>query len=167
MAIPLEGTPGSRHQVEAQINLEHWRRKPVLREVYGDFHRAIAQCISKGIEGEILEIGSGIGNIRDVIPACIRTDMFPSPWIDRVENVYELSCGDQTLSHIILFDVFHHLRYPGSAFRECRRVLVKGGRLIVFEPYVSLAGRSSRRDRQELERPLEYDFPCFWTPRFL
>ena len=130
----------ARHQDEIQLNLKYWEQKPVLRQVYRDFQEIIAARISGQVEGHIVEIGSGIGSIRDVIPSCIRTDMFPNPWIDRVENAYSLSFKDETVSHIILFDVFHHLRYPGTALREFRRVLVKRGRLIVFDPYISLLG---------------------------
>ena len=40
-----------------------------------------------------------------------------------------------------MFDVFHHLRYPGTALAEVFRVCAPGGRLIIFEPCVSLLGR--------------------------
>jgi len=35
------------------------------------------------------------------------------------------------LSHLILFDVFHHLRAPNAFLREARRVLTREGRLIL------------------------------------
>jgi len=130
----------ARHQDEIRLNLKYWEQKPVLRQVYRDFQEIIAARISGQVQGHIVEIGSGIGSIRDVIPACIRTDLFPNPWIDRVENAYALSFKDETVSHIILFDVFHHLRYAGTALREFRRVLVKRGRVIIFDPYISLLG---------------------------
>ena len=130
----------TRHQKEVLLNLERWRRKPLLHEIYRDFHRAIALHVAPDLGGEIVEIGSGIGSIRDVIPRCIRTDLYPNPWIDRVENAYALSFGERTVSHVILFDVFHHLRYPGSALAEFRRVLVPHGRVIIFDPCVSVLG---------------------------
>lgn len=37
--------------------------------------------------------------------------------------------------------MFHHLEHPRTALRECRRVLAPHGRLIIFDSYVSLAGR--------------------------
>ena len=129
------------HNVEIERNLQSWNRKPVLRRAYREFHERIAAHIDPSISGKIVEIGSGIGNIRDVIPGCLRTDLFPNPWIDQVENVYALSFKNGECSHLILFDVFHHLRYPRTALLECRRVLAPRGRVILFEPYVSLAGR--------------------------
>ena len=133
--------PIDQHNVEIERNLQAWNRKPLLRRAYRDFHRRIAAHIDRLLPGKIVELGSGIGNIRDVIPGVIRTDLFPNPWIDQVENVYRLSFADQELSHVIMFDVFHHLRHPRTALQECRRVLRPDGRLIIFEPYVSLAGR--------------------------
>ncbi len=43
------------------------------------------------------------------------------------------------LSHLVLFDVFHHLRAPNAFLCEARRVLAPAGRLILFEPYISWA----------------------------
>lgn len=138
MTAPL---PIDQHNVEIERNLQSWRRKPVLRRVYRKFHERIARHIDASLSGRIVELGSGIGNIRDVIPGCLRTDLFANPWIDQVENAYSLSFRDGECSHLILFDVFHHLRYPRTALRECRRVLQQGGRVILFEPYISLTGR--------------------------
>lgn len=127
------------HQRQIEENLRYWQAKPVLREIYRDFHRLIARHLCAG-DGETVEIGSGIGNIREVIPHCVRTDLFPNPWIDRQENVYRLSMADSSAANVILFDVFHHLEYPLDALQECGRVLRRGGRLLVFDHAMSLAG---------------------------
>ena len=75
-----------------------------------------------------------------MIPNCIRTDLFPYPWIDQIENAYKLSFKDETVSDLITTDVFHHLKYPGTALNEFQRVLRKGGRLIMLEPCISALG---------------------------
>jgi SAM-dependent methyltransferase len=129
----------SEHQRQIEENLAYWNAKPVLRNVYREFHESIAAHLSD-IEGESVELGSGIGNIKDVIPHCVRTDLFPNPWIDRRENAYFLSMGDASVANLILFDVFHHLEYPMSALCEFRRVLRGGGRLIVFDHAMSSVG---------------------------
>ena len=133
--------PIDQHNIEIEQNRRAWQRKPVLQRAYRDFHRRIAAHVDPAIRGTIVELGSGIGNIRDVIPNCLRTDLFANPWLDQVENAYDLSFADGTVSHLILFDVFHHLEHPGTALRECRRVLAPRGRVIIFDPYVSLTGR--------------------------
>jgi ubiquinone/menaquinone biosynthesis C-methylase UbiE len=75
-----------------------------------------------------------------MIPDAICSDLFPNPWIDQVENAYHLSFPDSSVSNLILFDVFHHLEHPGTALAEFSRVLQPSGRVIIFEPYISLTG---------------------------
>lgn len=130
----------NQHNVEIEKNARAWNTKPLLRALYADFHHRIVGYVQKDISGDVLELGSGIGNFKSAYEACITSDIFPNPWIDRVESAYRLSFPADSLSHIVMFDVFHHLAYPGSALEEAKRVLVKGGRVIIFDPYISLLG---------------------------
>ena len=90
------------------------------------------------LPGRVVEIGSGIGNLRAYLPGTIRTDLFPNSWLDLACDAYELPFAEGTISHLILFDVFHHLERPTAFLREARRVY-PAGRLVLFEPYISLA----------------------------
>ena len=161
-------TPIGQHNVEIERNLRAWNRKPVLRLAYRDLHKRIAAHIDPSLPGKIVELGSGIGNIRDVIPGVIRTDLFPNPWIDQVENAYALSFAAGEVSHLILFDVFHHLRYPRTALQECRRVLRSSGRVILFEPYVSAVGRvvygALHHEPIGFDQPMVPDAPAGFSP---
>jgi hypothetical protein len=129
------------HNIEIHENREHWNRKPLLRKVYSQLYREIARRVNSEIPGLIVELGSGMGNIKEHLPGCITTDVFPNPWLDRVENAYSLSFDDRTLSHLILFDVWHHLQYPGDALREFSRVLSDRGRILIFEPAMGVLGK--------------------------
>jgi SAM-dependent methyltransferase len=130
-------TPLVQHQTEIQRNLEAWQKKPLLRQVYAGFYNRIVALLDRGLPGRIGEIGSGVGNLKSHLPQAIGTDLFPNPWLDVVCDGYELPFVTGSLSHLILFDVFHHLRAPTAFLRESRRVLTRGGRLILFEPYIS------------------------------
>jgi SAM-dependent methyltransferase len=127
------------HQVEIQRNLAAWERKPLLRAIYARFYERIAALIDVTLPGFVVEIGSGIGNLKSRFPRAITTDLFSNPWLDLVCDGYELPFGDSTISHLVLFDVFHHLRAPQAFFREAQRVLTRGGRLILFEPHISVS----------------------------
>src|SRR5687768_4038277 len=127
--------PLAQHQAEIQKNLIAWERKPILREIYGGFYGSIIKLIDPAIPGQIVEIGSGIGNLKQHLPHAITTDLFPNPWLDLACDAYRLPFRDGSVSHLILFDVFHHLRYPLAFLSEARRVLK--GRLILFEPFIS------------------------------
>lgn len=127
----------SQHQVEIQRNLEAWRRKPLLREIYAAFYERILRLIDVRLPGRIVEIGSGIGNLKSRLPDAVATDLFENRWLDVVCDGYELPFRTHSVSHLILFDVFHHLRAPNALLREARRVLIDRGRLVLFEPFIS------------------------------
>ncbi len=130
----------SRHDEEINRNLVSWRKKPLLEDIYITFYKLIAKHLSHGLDSYTVELGSGIGSITKIIPNCIRTDIFPNAWIDRVEDAYHLSFSDNTVDNLILFDVFHHLRYPGTALKEFHRVLAPEGRVLIFDPCMSMLG---------------------------
>jgi SAM-dependent methyltransferase len=129
------------HNIEIHENMERWKGKPLLRRIYRNFHQAIAKELNREAPGQILELGSGVGAIKEIIPDCITSDIFPNPWLDRVENAYHLSFANESLANVILFDVWHHLEFPGVALHELERALVPGGRLILFEPAMGMLGR--------------------------
>ena len=163
-------TPLAQHQVEIQHNLDVWHNKPLLREIYSGFYERILKLVDLRMPGRIVEIGSGVGNLKSRLPQAIATDLFPNPWLDVICDGYELPFIERSVSHLILFDVFHHLEAPGSFLREARRVLVEGGRLVLFEPYISwcsllvyglfhhepVAWRQSISLAKHLPRPRDY-----------
>jgi SAM-dependent methyltransferase len=137
----VTATPSiEQHLVEIHRNRKAWDRKPVLRKAYGWFYRLILKQLVRE-PGLIIELGSGIGAIKQLIPDCITTDIFPNPWLDRTENAYSLSFDDGSVANLILFDVFHHLEFPGEAIKEFGRVMVPRGRLILMEPGFGWLGR--------------------------
>jgi SAM-dependent methyltransferase len=151
-----------RHQQEILLNKQRWESKPILRKIYADFHSRIAAQLPENLDGLIVELGSGVADITRTIPDCLRTDLFPNPWIDQTENAYSLSFEDGSAAALILFDVFHHLRYPGRALREFHRVLQPAGRVIIFDPGMSWLGRIVFGPLHP--EPLAFKDPIVWEP---
>lgn len=128
-----------RHEEEVDRNREVWQRKPLLRDVYAAMYARIREAMNGG--GPSIEIGSGIGALRDSAGAVLMTDSFVRPWLDAVLDAYALPFRAGTLANIIAFDVFHHLARPMAFLAEARRTLQEGGRVILVEPYISVTGR--------------------------
>lgn len=159
--------------VEISLKREAWRRKRLLREVYFDFYRLIAGRLTDK-PGLTVELGSGLGNIKEIISDCFTTDLFYSTWLDSQENAYELSFASESVANLILFDVWHHLQFPGTALKEFERVLCKGGRLILFEPEMGLLGKLiysiAHHEPVAFGQPIQWfassEFHCQHTPYF-
>jgi SAM-dependent methyltransferase len=132
-------TPLEQHRIEIEKNLAAWAGKPLLRKIYAAFHEKILRRVDPSAPGAIVEIGAGIGQLKTALPQAVCTDVFAHPWIDVVCDAYDMPFHDASVSHLILFDVFHHLRAPGAFFREARRVLAPRGKVILVEPFISLA----------------------------
>ncbi len=158
----------AQHNREIHENRAAWERKPVLRRIYRGFYEEIAAALPRDVPGLTVELGSGMGNIKEVLPECITTDLFPNPWLDRVENAYALSFADHSVARLILFDVWHHLQYPGAALREFRRVLAPGGVVVLFEPAAGLLGRIVyglfHHEPLGLSLPIDWEIPAEFDP---
>lgn len=165
-----ESTPldVNQHNAEIHENLRHWQRKPALRAEYHRFYREIAARLAATPSGPVLECGSGIGNLKSVLPSAITSDLFPNPWLDRQENIFALTYTDASLAGIVLFDVFHHLEHPGTALRELHRVLLPEARVVIFEPAAGLLGRIVlglfHHEPLALRAPIAWEAPAGFDP---
>jgi SAM-dependent methyltransferase len=130
----------NQHLIEIRRNQEAWQKKTALHQAYAVLYRLICAQLSP-VEGSTVELGSGIGALKESLPDCVTTDIFPNPWLDRVENAYRLSFPNASVSNLILFDVFHHLQWPGSALKEFARAVRQQGRVIMMEPGFGLLGK--------------------------
>ena len=114
--------------------LTAWDRKPVLRTVYNDFYDRIVSACAPGLT---VEIGGGIGNLKERLPDVVATDIQFAPWLDCVADAQHLPLADGTVSNIVMVDVLHHIEYPAVFFREVSRALRPGGRIIMVEPAIT------------------------------
>jgi SAM-dependent methyltransferase len=122
------------HLKEIMRNVAAWRRKPMLQRSYYDMFARFLPHLAAGVAGLNVECGAGIGALARVIPGCLLTDLYHTPWCDRIENVYQFSFATASIDNLVLFDVFHHLQYPNAFFSEAQRVLRPGGRILMIEP---------------------------------
>ena len=122
-------------------NRKIYQNKDLIKIIYNNYYKTIKKNIYISNKSKILEIGSGGGNIKKVIPKCITSDQFKNANIDRIENIYKINFKKNSISNIILIDVFHHLQFPNLALKEIHRILIKNGRIIMIEPAMGLIPR--------------------------
>jgi SAM-dependent methyltransferase len=123
-------------------NRKTYQNKDLIRIIYNNYYKKIKENIYTSNKKKILELGSGGGNIKKVIQNCITSDQFKNENIDRIENIYNINFKKNSISNIILIDVFHHLQFPGLALKEIHRVLIKNGRIIMVEPAMGFIPRT-------------------------
>jgi SAM-dependent methyltransferase len=138
----------------AETLLDHeraWNERPLLRRIYGEWFDLIATKLAS-VPGETVEIGSGIGRLRDHVSGLVTSDVEPTPWADRVVDAESLPYGDGELANLVLVDVYHHLPRPAAFLDEARRALAPGGRVVMLEPYCSpLSSLAYRLHHERLE----------------
>lgn len=111
-----------------------WSRKPVLRLIYDDI---FARISGKVVDGITIELGGGIGNLKEKIPSLISSDIQYAPWLDVVVDAQKLPFGDGSLANIVMLDVLHHVEFPILLFKEAERALRPGGRIVMVEPAIT------------------------------
>lgn len=117
-----------------RIHRELIARKGFLRALYREHYREFARALDGIPAGPIVEIGSGGGFIKEVVPDAITTDLHAEPHLDRVMTAERLDLADNSAAAILMLNVFHHLPDPRLFLREAARVLKPGGRAILVEP---------------------------------
>ncbi len=118
------------------LRLQILQEKRFLRKLYLEWYGDIAASLPTG-EGGVLELGSGAGFLREVIPDLITSDIQRVPGVDLVVDALALPFGDGALRAIVMTNLLHHLsdleRFLGEAAR-CVRI---GGVVSMIEPWVT------------------------------
>jgi SAM-dependent methyltransferase len=116
-----------------------WTRKPSLRLVYTRWFEALRSACTPG--EPVVELGCGPGLLKERYPEIISTDSQPNPYADRVVDAAALPFDDAAVASMVMLDVFHHLPAPERFVAEAARTLQPGGRLVMIEPWMGIAGR--------------------------
>jgi SAM-dependent methyltransferase len=114
-----------------------WRGNLALRELYQQWYTEIRARLPPRSLGRWIELGSGPGFARDVIPELELSDIVRADWHDLEVDAEALPFDDDSVGALVLFDVLHHLPRPARLLAEAVRVLRPGGRLVLCEPLLS------------------------------
>jgi len=137
------GTSADAAPIEIGEDARKIRKNPLLCEIYLDVYRRILDEAPRGEFPRLLEIGSGGGFFRELAPHVMASDCVAGPGIDRVVDACRLedSFAEGDLDAICAFNVFHHLPDAAGFLRGASRVLRKGGRVVLVEPWFTPFGQ--------------------------
>ncbi len=116
------------------------KNKPFLKRIYTDFYNEFKKSLLSNLEGKVIEIGSGGGFIKEIIPHVITSETFPAAGVDMVVSALKLPFEKNSIGAFLLLDVLHHIPNPRSFLKEALRCLKKGGKIIMIEPAATLWG---------------------------
>ncbi|MDQ3021268.1 MAG: class I SAM-dependent methyltransferase [Bacteroidota bacterium] len=113
---------------------EIWEKKKILRIIYKEWYKMIIKNLSS-VGGKSLELGAGSGNFKEFMPEVISADIDKCDWLDMSFDAHNIPFDNESLANIIMIDVFHHLYNPVKFLNEAQRVLKRGGRILMLEPF--------------------------------
>jgi SAM-dependent methyltransferase len=130
------------------------RRKPFLFRLYREFYRRLRSGL--GVVGHgstVIELGSGGGFIKDVIPSAVTSDILPVPDVDLRFSVERMPFGDASVDAFLMINVFHHVKEPRAFLEELDRALKPHGKVLMIEPANTVWGRfvSSRFHHEDFD----------------
>ena len=140
-------------------------QKPMIREVFRDFHLLLAGLAQRHLDGTgvAIEVGAGVMPMRESHPDVLATDVVAARHLDAVIDAQNMSLRDASVGVVYAQNAFHHFPAPERFLAELERVLSPGGGAILLEPYYGPAASFMYR---RLFRTEGFDkaYPAWETP---
>ena len=110
--------------------------KPSLNKYYLEIYKKYSDCLDRcPNEGAAIELGSGAGFVKDVIPAMITSDVIHYDGVDQVIDGTKMPFAEDSVRFIGMLNVFHHIPDVEAFLREAQRCLKPGGRLLILDQH--------------------------------
>ena len=137
------------------------RKKPFLRKLYADFYIELDKALIGKINGGlIVELGSGVGFIKEVIPGIITSDILRLPNINLNFSALNMPFRESAVGAFLMIDTLHHLGNTRAFLKEVNRCLRIGGRIVMIEPANTIFSRFGHRNFHYEDFDLSGDW-CF------
>jgi len=118
-------------EIRAQIE-----NKPSLKCLYQEIYKKYTECLSRcPNSGLALELGSGAGFAKQMVPELITSDILPYEGVDQVVDATQLPFEDQSIRFIGMVNVFHHIPDTERFLQEAQRCLLPGGCLFIVDQH--------------------------------
>src|SRR5215472_6094339 len=121
-----------RRLIQKKAGLRHY-----YLEAYGRYSQCLQRCPGEGIA---LELGSGGGFVKEVIPEIVTSDTLPYSGVDRVIDATRMPFQNDSLKAIFMLNVFHHIPDVAAFLKEAERCLKPEGRLLIVDQHPGWIG---------------------------
>jgi hypothetical protein len=115
-------------------------QKKMLKSCYSDFYIKILKEEKKFGKNTLnnslrLELGSGVGFIKDFDQTIITSDVVSNQFTDKIIDGNQMPYGDNEINSIFGIFCFHHFKDPFNFLKDLEVKLKVGGVCILIEPY--------------------------------
>lgn len=111
-------------------------RKPSLKSFYTGIYSRYMASLACCPPGLAVELGSGGGFAREIVPELITTDIVSYDGIVSVVDATRMPFQDGSVRFFGMLNVFHHIPDVAAFLREAERCLTPGGRLLLIDQHL-------------------------------
>ncbi len=112
------------------------KNKSSLYKLYQEFYNRYANSLSNSPEdGVSIEIGSGAGFIKEIIPEIITTDILVYKTVELTMDATRFPFDDNSIKSIFLLNTLHHIPDAKSFLSEAERCLKEKGSIFIIDQY--------------------------------
>src|SRR3989344_2470076 len=113
-----------------------------LKNLYTDFYNIFKDSLTNlSRKRKLVELGSGGGFIKKIIPDVITSDVIKLPGIDLHFSATNMPFKKESVDRFFMLNVIHHIHDNRLFFKEVERCLKNKGMLVSIEPANTLWGR--------------------------
>jgi len=143
LRLPDSREPDDRNAPAATIRAARIiSENPFLNRVYRHWYARLIERLDGRLKGRnLVEIGSGGGFLKRLLPDLITSEMAGIPGVDMHLDARALPFAEGSLDALLMIDVFHHIPDAAAFLRQARFCLKPGGRIVMIEPANTLWGR--------------------------
>ncbi len=116
------------------LHSEILKQKVFLHKLYLEYYQIFQESLPSPENASIVELGSGGGFIKDVIPNAITSDILAIPGLDECFSVHDMPFEDTSVDLFCMINTMHHIPVVRTMFEEFVRCLKPGGKVIMIEP---------------------------------
>jgi SAM-dependent methyltransferase len=123
------------------LHAEILKQKVFLRRLYTEYYQSFHDTLEAPDDATVVELGSGGGFIKEIIPNAITSDIQRIPGLDQCFGAENMPFETASVDLICMINTLHHIPDTEAMFRECQRCLKPGGSVMMIEPANTLFSR--------------------------